>query len=103
MKQAILSLLSDKPITRQDIRLATGYHDRDIRQAIRELRLDGIRIVTSDSGGYYIANSDADYMHFRKAMVSRVIRIMEVVNAMDGNLNGQVRWTGCTGAKNMEQ
>ena len=98
----MLAALSASPITRREIRLQTGYSDRDIRQGIRDLRLQGMRIVTSDNGGYYIAESEEDYLPFRNAMVSRVVKIMEVVNAMDRNLNGQVVLE-CTGAKNTEQ
>lgn len=97
------ALLSTKPITRKEIRLRTGYNDRDIRQAVRDLRLKGMRIVTADNGGYYLAESEAEYLPFRNAMMSRVVKILEVVGAMDRNLNGQVRWTDCTGAKNTEQ
>lgn len=35
-------------------------------------------------------------------MISRVVKIMEVVNAMDRNLNGQVILK-CTGVKSAEQ
>jgi len=61
-----------------------------------------MRIVTADNGGYFIAESEKDYLPFRNAMVSRVVKIMEVVNAMDKNLNGQVILE-CTGVKNTEQ
>jgi biotin operon repressor len=102
IQKALLAILSKSPTTRQEIRLLTGYNDRDIRQAIRDLRLQGMRIVTADNGGYFIAESEEGYLPFRNAMVSRVVKIMQVVNAMDRNLNGQVVLE-CTGAKNMEQ
>lgn len=102
MQKALLAILNKSPITRQEIRLLTGYNDRDIRQGIRDLRLQGMRIVTADNGGYFIAESEKDYLPFRNAMVSRVVKIMEVVNAMDKNLNGQVILE-CTGVKNMER
>lgn len=100
--EELLDLLSGKPVTRREIRQQTGYHDRDIRQAVRDLRLSGVRVVTADNGGYFIARSEEEYIPFRNSMISRVVKIMEVVNAMDRNLNGQVILE-CTGAKNMEQ
>lgn len=98
----LLNLLSGEPITRREISLQLGLNERDTRRAIRELRLGGVRVVTAENGGYYIAKTEEEYMPFRKAMVSRVVEIMKVVNAMDRNLNGQVMLQ-CTGAKNMEQ
>lgn len=100
--EELLDLLSGKPVTRREIRQQTGYHDRDIRQAVRDLRLSGVRVVTADNGGYFIARTEEEYIPFRNSMISRVVKIMEVVNAMDRNLNGQVMLQ-CTGAKNTEQ
>lgn len=100
--EELLDLLSGKPVTRREIRQQTGYHDRDIRQAVRDLRLSGVRVVTADNGGYFIARTEEEYIPFRNSMISRVVKIMEVVNAMDRNLNGQVILE-CTGAKNTEQ
>lgn len=101
--EELLDLLSGKPVTRREIRQQTGYPDREIRQAVRDLRLSGVRVVTAENGGYYIARSEEEYIPFRNSMISRVVKIMEVVNAMDRNLNGQVRWGECTGAKSAEQ
>ena len=100
--EALLDLLSGKPVTRREIRQQTGYPDREIRQAVRDLRLSGVRVVTAENGGYYIAKTEEEYIPFRNSMISRVVKIMEVVNAMDRNLNGQVILE-CTGAKNAEQ
>lgn len=100
--EVLLDLLSGKPVTRREIRQQTGYPDREIRQAVRDLRLSGVRVVTAENGGYFIAKSEEEYIPFRNSMISRVVKIMEVVNAMDRNLNGQVILE-CTGAKNMEQ
>lgn len=76
--EVLLDLLSGKPVTRREIRQQTGYPDRDI------------------------ARSEEEYIPFRNSMISRVVKIMEVVNAMDRNLNGQVILE-CTGVKNAEQ
>lgn len=100
--EVLLELLSGKPVTRREIRQQTGYPDREIRQAVRDLRLSGVRVVTAENGGYYIARSEEEYIPFRNSMISRVVKIMEVVNAMDRNLNGQVILE-CTGVKNAEQ
>lgn len=100
--EVLLDLLSGKPVTRREIRQQTGYPDREIRQAVRDLRLSGVRVVTAENGGYFIAKSEEEYIPFRNSMISRVVKIMEVVNAMDRNLNGQVILE-CTGVKNAEQ
>lgn len=100
--EVLLDLLSGKPVTRREIRQQTGYPDREIRQAVRDLRLKGVRVVTAENGGYFIARTEEEYIPFRNSMISRVVKIMEVVNAMDRNLNGQVMLQ-CTGAKNTEQ
>lgn len=100
--EVLLDLLSGKPVTRREIRQQTGYPDREIRQAVRDLRLSGVRVVTAENGGYFIARSEEEYIPFRNSMISRVVKIMEVVNAMDRNLNGQVILE-CTGVKNAER
>lgn len=100
--EVLLDLLSGKPVTRREIRQQTGYPDREIRQAVRDLRLSGVRVVTAENGGYFIAKTEEEYIPFRNSMISRVVKIMEVVNAMDRNLNGQVILE-CTGAKSAEQ
>ena len=100
--EVLLDLLSGKAVTRREIRQQTGYPDREIRQAVRDLRLSGVRVVTAENGGYYIARSEEEYIPFRNSMISRVVKIMEVVNAMDRNLNGQVILK-CTGVKSAEQ
>lgn len=100
--EVLLELLSGKPVTRREIRQQTGYPDREIRQAVRDLRLSGVRVVTAENGGYFIARSEEEYIPFRNSMISRVVKIMEVVNAMDRNLNGQVILE-CTGVKNAER
>lgn len=100
--EVLLDLLSSKPVTRREIRQQTGYPDREIRQAVRDLRLSGVRVVTAENGGYFIARNEEEYIPFRNAMISRVVKIMEVVNAMDRNLNGQVILE-CTGAKSAER
>lgn len=100
--EVLLDLLSGKPVTRREIRQQTGYPDREIRQAVRDLRLSGVRVVTAENGGYFIAKTEEEYIPFRNSMISRVVKIMEVVNAMDRNLNGQVILE-CTGVKNAEQ
>lgn len=62
--EVLLDLLSGKPVTRREIRQQTGYPDREIRQAVRDLRLSGVRVVTAENGGYYIAKPKKNIYHF---------------------------------------
>lgn len=99
LKDRLRGMLNGDPLTREEIVLRTGGKDREVRQAIRDLRLEGLRIVTDMNGGYFIAKTDQEYLVFRRAMVSRVAKIMQVARAMDGRLEGQE----CFGVTNAEQ
>lgn len=46
-------------------------------------------MTSSDARGYWVAKSAEEYLSFRKQQMSRVLSIIESLNAMDGNLLGQ--------------
>lgn len=87
-----LSLASkDKPFKRYRFANENYISERLVRQNITALRKQGFRIVSSsDGGGYWIASSDKEYGRFRAEYLSRAIKIMDTVKAMDGMVEGQI-------------
>lgn len=92
----ILSILEEgsraEPIKRKELLERTGLKcDRSVRQIIKDLRQQGVRIcTTTDRGGYWIAGSESDYWAFRRNYVSYAYEILRIVQAMDGGpIEGQ--------------
>ena len=80
-----------EPVKRKELVERTGLYDRSVRQIIKDLRQQGVRICTAtDSGGYWIAGSESDYWAFRSNYVSYAYEILRIVQAMDsGPIVGQ--------------
>ena len=52
-------------MTRQELVMKTGLSDRMIRRSISQLRKQGVAIIsTSDSSGYFIADTEEELNHF---------------------------------------
>lgn len=64
-----------------------------IRAAIRELRLQHIRICSDPRHrGYWLEENGGGYDATRDQLLSRAFKILEVVKAMDNNQDGQLEW-----------
>jgi len=63
--------------------LANDRRDRRIRQAITNLRRQGILIVsTSDGRGYRLATTEAEIQAYVNEQISRVVEIQKTVRAI---------------------
>jgi len=68
-------------ISRQALKELTGLSDRRIRRDIQELRNKGIPIIsTSDSKGYYLAESNEEVRHYIAETRSRAMKLLNTAN-----------------------
>lgn len=99
IKQTMLMSLrmtdSTKRVSREAAASIAGS-DRQARRLIQELRNEGYRICSdSDSPGYYMAQTEADYLRFRKGQTHRAYELLRTVRAMDaGPVPGQMEMEG---------
>lgn len=83
----------DHPFIAKDFGESIGCKEVNVRSAIRELRLNGIRICSDPTHrGYWLEENGGGYEVTRKQMLSRAFRLLEVVKAMDNNQDGQMEW-----------
>lgn len=73
-----------KPALKQEMMDATGKGEREVRHVIEDMREQGVRVVgSSDRAGYYIAENEKEYQHFRRNYISKAVTIFRRVRAMD--------------------
>lgn len=83
----------ERPFVAEDFAEKYGIAEVRVRMAIRELRLDHIRICSDPKHrGYWLEENGGGYEVTRKQMLSRAFRLLEVVKAMDNNQDGQLEW-----------
>lgn len=83
----------DHPFIAKDFGESIGCKEVNVRAAIRELRMNGIRICSDPAHrGYWLEENGGGYEVTRKQMLSRAFRLLEVVKAMDNNQDGQMEW-----------
>ena len=83
----------DQPFIAKDYAESIGSKEVNVREAIRELRLNGIRICSDPAHrGYWLEENGGGYETTRKQMLSRAFRLLEVVKAMDNAQDGQMEW-----------
>jgi len=95
IKYRLLEILKqcdeDRPLDRDDFAKSYDISERVVRTYINELRKEGHRICSSsDKYGYWMAKDDLGYLRFRREYMSRAIKIIDTVRAMDGSLDGQI-------------
>lgn len=79
----VLETLKKGKCTRKRLREETRLCDRGVRLSIERLRRRGIRIISSNSGGYWIAKSDKEYSRYRHEYIGRAYRMLKTVASMD--------------------
>lgn len=87
----IMNATSDKPIRRKDLVRATQTDDRTVRLAIEILRHNGERIIAHEKGGYYYAETEAQYRAWRSSITTRIVNMSSMLKAMDKATKGQVK------------
>lgn len=72
----------DNAISRESLVLCTGLPDRHVRRLIAAARAEGEPIVGSPSGGYYMAETDADIDLLLGELYSRMGKLAKCYRAV---------------------
>lgn len=70
-------------VSRFTLRKRTYLSDRTIRQAISDLRNQGIPVISvsdADSKGYYLAETPAEVKHYISETRSRALKLLNTAN-----------------------
>lgn len=87
---ALRSASKETPLTRNQLRELTGMKDSRARDVIGRLRDRGCRIVGSAGAkGYWIAESESDYLSFRREYERKALTFLSRIVAMDAYTEGQ--------------
>ena len=65
----------ENKISRQSLVLCTGLPDRSVRRLISAARADGHAIVGDPTGGYYMAETEADVRLLLSELNSRITKL----------------------------
>lgn len=83
-------LSHDTPRTQKELEALTGIDRRYIKQAIRDLRLEGLPICSGNEG-YWIARSEEELNRTKARLWHEIGERLALVNAMSGYpLDGQL-------------
>jgi len=72
----------DNAISRESLVLCTGLPDRHVRRLIAAARAEGEPIVGNPSGGYYMAETDADIDLLLGELYSRMGKLAKCYRAV---------------------
>ncbi len=87
----------EQPVTRQQLRMATGMGDRTIRREIEALRRRGCKILsTSHTSGYWLSDCEVEYRAFRTEYKARAMRMLTLLYDMD-TIEGQIELSSSLG------
>jgi hypothetical protein len=84
----------DRAISRETIqsvfldRYNVDIDDRMIRKAAEAIRNNGVRLIDLEDGrGFFIAQTEEEYQHFRARYGSHAFTILRTIRAMDNGVN----------------
>lgn len=79
----VLGHLSQRPRKSAELQRITGYSDVEIRQLIRELRLNGHPICSGQKGFWVWNGTDDSWEHTKNNIKSRAKQLMDLYRAME--------------------
>ena len=95
MNDKALAFLATGKKTREQLAEHLELSDREMRKVIESLRSDGNRICSDNkSKGYWIAESDQEYLDFRPQYISRAYKQLKILAAMDRTIFEQMEFIG---------
>lgn len=77
-------------VKRAELCAYLGISDRHLRVAIQKKRASGVRILSDNHSGYWLATTQAEYDDYSRREWRRIATEMETLRRMDANLTGQV-------------
>lgn len=72
----------DNKISRESLTICTGLPDRSVRRLISDARMRGVAIVGDPTGGYYMAETEADVSLLLAELASRMGKLAKCYNAV---------------------
>ena len=72
----------ENKISRESLRICTGLPDRSVRRLISDAREHGIPIVGDPTGGYYMAECEADIRLLMSELMSRMTKLFKSYDAV---------------------
>lgn len=81
-------------LARADLCGLTGCSDREVRQAVAELRRNG-HLVVPAQGGYRLAESADEVTTYTATLRERVHALATVINAMEAAASSKWGGNGC--------
>ncbi len=72
----------ENKISRQSLAMCTGLTDRVVREYISDARSRGKAIVGDPTGGYYMAETEADVSLLLAELASRMGKLAQCYNAV---------------------
>lgn len=83
IKERIMRASPDNPVRRKELAELTQADDRTMRFALATLRNNGEVIIAAEKGGYYYAETEAQYHKFRQSITARIRSESEMLRAME--------------------
>jgi len=90
-KEKLLSILTDKPQSKEELSAQMNTSERSVRKAVEELRREGVPVVSSSHlKGYWLGTKE-EAMITAKEYKSRAMRMLRTARALElGEDVGQV-------------
>ena len=95
-KERVLNVLvinNHVPVKTKPICAVLNIKPRELQRAVRDLRMDGVKVCSGDNG-YWIWNGEDDtWNHTKRQIKSRIKKLSQMYTAMDNTpLEGQEQW-----------
>lgn len=85
---------AENAISRQDLMLATGLSDRELRHKVHLERRTGYQILTNcETSGYYRPTNPEDSMRFVRSMRHRAAETSAVADAIEASVMEEIGQT----------
>lgn len=89
--EIVLNCLTFTPRRSTELQRMTGYTDIEVRDSIRNLRLNGLAVCSGNKGFWLWNGKDDSWRHTKNNIKSRAKKLIELYNAMeDRPIVGQV-------------
>lgn len=83
LKDTVRAWLStETPRTQRELEALTGIDRRDVRKIIRELRIDGVKVCSSNAGFWIWDGEDASWSKTKTTIARKAAHTFELLNAI---------------------
>ena len=90
--RVFLEFAHHEPVNTKTICALCNISSRDLQNAVRDLRLEGMKICSGDKGYWLWDGKDDSWSHTKAQLKSRIGKLYQLLSAMEGNIEGQQEW-----------